>query len=375
MLNRIIQCCLVSGHILPNLIPLLDTKNRPSKIWFFETEDVAHNGKKLEKICKSLGVAVERYMVDPFDIQDIYSKFSLFLERFSGQRAELNVTGGTKIMALGAYEACRGIFDSIFYIDTQNDRRVEISPRQQVSPLADVLTVRNCLQAYGYSLHSTDQASVPKEFRQATSLLARRAGEFQKPLRTLNYYASRAASQQTLCADMQPDVLRWKSFLELLQILKGAGILDWDAQGRLLFAGEDERFFANGGWLEQYVWSVVVRLRHDKVVTDLGANLEVVSENKVKNEIDVAFTARNRLFLIECKTRNFHNPDYAQEAIYKLQSLRQNLSGIYGKAVLISFSNLPFHERQRCIDNGIELVQGQNLENIVGFLKKCIDEA
>jgi hypothetical protein len=70
---------------------------------------------------------------------------------------------------------------------------------------------------------------------------------------------------------------------------------------------------------------------------DSALNLVVVSANGTKNEIDAAILHRNRLTLVECKTRNyvFSAEKEAADALYKLDSLTQ-LGGLRTSGILVS---------------------------------------
>ena len=82
---------------------------------------------------------------------------------------------------------------------------------------------------------------------------------------------------------------------EQAQVLKHQG-------EQVIFATEAARRFANGGWIEHHVYQSVSQVSGDLAIRDKAANLQVLGDSGQLNEIDVAFTARNHLITVECKT-------------------------------------------------------------------------
>ncbi len=377
-----IHCCLVSRQLLPNLLPLLDPDTRPAAVALLVSPDMERERALIAAICARLGIVVQNRDVAAYDFDNVVEVLLDLLADHEGRSLALNVTGGTKIMALAAFEACRDNAREIFYIDTQNDRRISLLPRAENDPLPDVLRVRACLEAFGYSERQRGEQEVAREHRELTLELLRDLNRLDAPLRTLNYYA--AAARQSLEVDVHGDHLQWTEFSELLQRFRQAGCLELNARGRLVFPRDAQREFVNGGWLEKHVQAVCRKLAHEGRIIDLAANLQVTSEDGVENELDVAFTARNRLFLVECKTRIFaRNPqeiesgarEAAVNAINKLQALRQELAGVYGKAIFVSAMHLGRADVQRCRKYGIELVQAGDILNLPLRIKQNIENA
>ena len=76
---------------------------------------------------------------------------------------------------------------------------------------------------------------------------------------------------------------------------------------QILVATEAARSFANGGWIEHHVYQSVSQVTGDLAIRDKAANLQVLGDSGQPNEIDVAFMARNRLFMVECKTARMNH--------------------------------------------------------------------
>jgi hypothetical protein len=65
--------------------------------------------------------------------------------------------------------------------------------------------------------------------------------------------------------------------------------------------------FRQGGWLEQHVFQQVASVSGELHIRDKAANLEVTDSAGVKNEMDVAFMARNRLLYSNARPQGWTN--------------------------------------------------------------------
>ncbi|MGQ0656644.1 MAG: Card1-like endonuclease domain-containing protein [Chromatiales bacterium] len=146
-----------------------------------------------------------------------------------------------------------------------------------------------------------------------------------------------------------------------------------------MFPSERDRFFVNGGWFEIYVYDRMRRLLPDRpIIQDLAHGVHVQREVRgkpVRNELDVAFLAGNRLHVIECKTRQWNGSEEngpGAEALYKLDSLRDLLGGLQAKAMLVSYQNLPDHDRRRAADLEIGVCAGNQVQRLSEFLREWL---
>ncbi|MCI7719047.1 MAG: DUF1887 family CARF protein, partial [[Pasteurella] aerogenes] len=105
-----IHVCLVSDQAAANLLPVAVPEFKPEKAIFFVTEAMKKNGKadNLKKAFQSLGIAVYEYeLSSPFDFEITETEVLDILAEFNGKAFKelniaLNVTGGTKVMAMAA---------------------------------------------------------------------------------------------------------------------------------------------------------------------------------------------------------------------------------------------------------------------------------
>ena len=164
---------------------------------------------------------------------------------------------------------------------------------------------------------------------------------------------------------------------ELIDRFGAAGYVSREGD-RLIFPGEDERFFVNGGWLELYVFDRLQHLRGElRAMQDLGRNVRVERDTRsgaIPNELDVAVLAENRLYLVECKTRQWHGGANGPgaESLFKLEALTDLLGGLQARGMLVSYQDLPDHDRRRAADLRIGVCAGPQIQRLGELLKKWI---
>jgi hypothetical protein len=283
-------------------------------------------------------------------------------------------------MAIAAFDVFSSNSLPIFYVHPEFDRLIWLAPKNRPDqPLADRVTFDPFLGAHG-----TELAPRPAGFGMAEPLknlaeeLVLNVAGFSKALAILNGAASRAKdsllSQELFNELDRPDFRELVSWFESLDLLSVEGSC-------LRFQDETARFFANGGWLEQYVYAKVQELKTEyPFIQDIGRGLVVSRQSqdgKVENELDVAFLAKNRLHVIECKTRGFKGETiqggHGADALYKLDTLGQKLGGIQTRRMLVSFQPLSQPIKRRAGDLRIDLCEHKDLVQLKQRMKKWLN--
>jgi hypothetical protein len=116
--------------------------------------------------------------------------------------------------------------------------------------------------------------------------------------------------------------------------LTKAGLMSWEPGDReFAFSTAEGARFIRGGWLEEYAWHIV----RDARAFDARLGVEGVwlDTKKTTNEFDVLACHINQLLLIECKTLQYR-AENENEIAYKLDSLSQDVRGLFGDTWLLS---------------------------------------
>ncbi len=363
--------CLVSDQLLPNLLPCCNHQWRPQQVVLLVTAAMQSRGERLAEMLRQLGCAVSICQLDSYALDAMQRRLAELMRDHCAAELAINITGGNKLMALAAFMQAWSDDVAAFYVDTAADTLWRLGEPSVAVPLPDVLGIKRYLGAYGYRLLK-GQARQGVARRDLCLAIVERLEQWEQALPKLNYYAAQAKGSLNVVIG-RGDVAR-ADFIALLDLLRSAAVLDI-ADDRLVFANEQARVFANGGWLEEYVYAEVEQLRREGRVRDVCLNAVIEDEAGTMNEIDVLFTARNRLFMIECKSKKMHG-DHARvdDMVYKLDSLKNLVGGLYGRAMLASCFRPGASDCRRCAGYDITLVAARGLKNLRSTVCRWIGE-
>lgn len=377
MSNPVTHVLLVSAQAAPNLLPALDPELKPREAILLVTAAMKRRADALESVLREAAVRVTRVAID--DEGDVAALENVLLDlaaRLPDEGVALNVTGGTKLMALAALSIAREAKWRVFYVDVDTDEAIWLdesrAPRHK---LAASLRLRHYLQGYGFGLD--EGIARPQTNRRHDELLRTlisQVGSLEAPLGQLNYLAQWAEDARSLSVELSPEQQDSRSLEALLRNFESADVLGVSGS-TLRFASEDERSFAKGGWLEQHVYRTVSDLTGELAVRDKAANLVVTDEDGVRNELDVAFMAHNRLFIVECKTARMDDPrrpGKANDTLFKLAGIARRVGGLGTRGLLASYRKLGDAERKLARALGIEIVAGADLNRLGEHLKRWV---
>lgn len=378
--------CLVSAQATPNLLPLLDEAWRPRRVVLACSAPMKHAAQALRAVIQTKGGGIVVDMLDlpnAYDYAALSDAFLNYLAEHVDENIALNVTGGTKLMAVAAQEVFRSAGKPVFYVNVESDEVLVIGEKSRSQPLRAKLKVHELLKAHGYSVTTQAQPQISRELRDLTARLIDHVASAGQALGVLNALA-RSARDNQLRADLSPGQQSTRALDDIVGLFADAGLLRQQGNA-LIFKNEEARFFANGGWLESHVYEVLQSLRPQHLgLTDVAMGVRVSfadapgkPQNNDKNEIDVAFLYRNTLHLIECKTANLAQPssggdDKATEAIYKMESLLK-LGGLRTRGMVVDYrGQLSQSEanQKRAAEAHIAIVSGNQLKDLKGAISR-----
>ena len=162
-------------------------------------------------------------------------------------------------------------------------------------------------------------------------------------------------------------------------------LVDFDHQ-LIDFRDRTHKELLNGIWLEELTYKAIEDI---KSIQDKAMSLEVgntaYDENKHhydiknqgnQNEFDIAFLAKNRLHIIECKTQvmNKSGGIKSEDILYKLEALK-NYGGLMTKKCLVSYFEVPESVKNRAKELRVEIIQGKDLMRLREKLANWIGKA
>lgn len=373
MLKDTVHVCLVSAQAAPNLLPVVDPDLRPREVILVVSTRMNSRAKALESALRELGLKTSR--VELSDEHD-YTRIKGTLLQLASQRKQdplvLNITGGTKLMAFAAQSVAEAFDWPSFYINVDTDEVMELGRGGFRKVLNAPLKLTDYLRAHGYRRELKLSRDVRKpQWIALEQKLIQQMATMEKAIGQLNWLVQEAERQGTLQVSLQRPA---PGFHGLLRQLKAAGVLTFN-DSELRFHDAEARAFAGGAWLEDHVFRVVEEGASAIGIRDKSANLTLLDESGVKNELDIAFVARNRLFVIECKTARMDGPRAAKanDTLYKLAEICQRVGGLGTRAMLASYRPLKEAEIRLAQALRVEVVAGSALANLRNRLTSWVN--
>ncbi len=342
--------CLVSEQTIPNVqfIKWYCKDNiQKMRILFLSTKD-------MEKREKSKHIQDGLALIDRFleydlrttDENDIAATTEIFEKYFCENRFHktvVNITGGTKLMSLAAYQ---------FFIKREN---TEIyyqpigKPLQQLYPEArgydvfETLTLKEFLDSHGIR-YSFDNACV-KDWDFNKTVFDKVVKDHHPLIKKMvalqnnSWFKNRWKRKDFLNFEEIPD--------EKFSDIEGAPVNKEEICGLIGLFGFDPQKVAaadvryiTGGWFEEYVYQKICNEYGNVDEKNVALNVKI-SKGDDRNELDIIYLDRdNKLHVIECKSflDGKEGGKILNDALYKLQAIIKSKFGLFVKQHLYTKS-------------------------------------
>lgn len=386
-----VHFCLISDQAAPSLLPILDPEFKPKEAVFLVSDKMKSNAEALAKVFKEKNVKVTLVRIENiYDFQEMENCFIDLIDQFDGQNIALNVTGGTKLMAIVAQNTFAMGGKPIFYVDSDNNqilfiRHDEKEPKEQRIPnkiLNCQIDLKTYLSAYGMVYKSVKQPLASERLLANLEPFIKQYDKYKDDIPLLNAYASES-QKSGFKVDFKHHKV--KSLVTLLEELHHKDLLDFDNH-RIDFRDTMHKDLLNGIWLEEITYKAIENI---KSIQDKALSLEVgnssYDQNKKQyalqnqgnqNEFDIAFIAKNRLHIIECKTQMMNKEGglKSEDILYKLEALK-NYGGLMTKKCLVSYFEVPESVKNRAKELRVEIIQGKDLQRLREKIANWIGKA
>ncbi|PID41606.1 MAG: hypothetical protein CSA52_01460 [Gammaproteobacteria bacterium] len=417
-----IHVLLVSGHIVPNLVPVFDEHDKKgvTGIVLVTTCQMTEAENVIRNLAHDRGIPVykpwpahhSKYFGNLERAQDLVKRLRRL---YPASPLVLNATGGTKPFSMAYVDAFRHEANArIIYVDTQS-RNIERLDTDANTPLPNVLTLREYFDAVNFEVISiesenTEKAEAIEKRARLTRSLAeelpeRKGGKKQgikkasmagiNMLAQIGMDAYRQGQAGIAKLEYAPD----GATIALLNQAQQAGLLDKWSNTEWQFSSLDAARYLGGVWLEEFVYlslgDAVKRWQPEVGAIHLAMGVEGRWHNQkgnsqgVKNEFDICVVFNNQLLLIECKTARFGGQDHgkagsnkagnnkvkAQDVVNKLDLFNRAAGSLFGAGWLVSASRLPEHARQRAEINRNVVLDGiDGINHLVAKFDQWIED-
>lgn len=365
---------LVSTQPMPNLLSALDPTLNVTEAHLIVSSAMETGGQAaaLTKVLTDSGISVQRHTLGdtlhPEETRRCVA--SLLANRPS--RFIVNLTGGTKMMSLGAYKAALDAkVGDILYIDHEKSQLHWLDSNRPPQPCTARATIAQILAAHGLTIKKQEDApSAP-----ACTLASLLHAQLQPPvLGTWNVLFKHVEDrygkkwrpvpinvQEFLDNNSSRLTDEWRATLHsALHTAAEQGFCHY-SDDKLTVDRRDQKQFLGGGWFEIIVWQTLTDVKDTLNLAEVKLNVTIESGGGTDNEFDIiARTTDNRLILLEVKTATMGGA-YGKpvEHFYKLDSQKPK-AGLTAEACLVSRVEVSAPEvRERFKRNRIGLIDGE----------------
>lgn len=287
----------------------------------------------------------------------------------SGARVAVNMTGGTKLMFAGALNACWELGLDPFYFEIKNHNVIFLRDGSQV-PFVGISDVEDFLRAGDFRTVSpgrwpAEPESIENRRLPATQDMWQRRDALRALYRDKNFLAFSHQYERHYPRQERDSLPFSFTLSDSVASLNEGGSTKLVLRGKDIPVPKRGLFpFLAGGWLEEYVYSLLRPLEVEGVIRDVRVGFEAgfrqESSKKHENlaqEFDCMFTDGKRLWIVECKAG-----PVKQEAIQKLENNLRLYGGIAARGVLIS--SFPLTEANQSRIDGIPEITGVNPDRL-----------
>jgi uncharacterized protein YsxB (DUF464 family) len=366
--NNKLIISIISAQTIPNIefIRLFNNNTSQKNIYLFITTEEMKEKNKTDiiiQICELEGEKVDCITLGKainISIDEIYSKLDQKLKKLDFSEIYLNATGGNKLISYALISYCKMKKENIskvYYTDIANKNSFVnmFNPKDSLEKKHN-LSVKDFLQAYGiqkdyincetiennyhdlclslFNLHNNQ--SVPYELKlidEFLRLIYENYDEISDGIsnkKRKNTELPFEKNKKALALYNAKD----KTNITFDDILNAFNKIGYNLTKKNCISKRDLRFF-NGSWFEYYTFFMLKK--HFNNITDIqiGVTLNHKNQGDVpNNELDVVFTYKNSLFILENKVSALDD-DKLNDYIYKLHSISKNF-GLRPKSILLS---------------------------------------
>ena len=361
-LNMKILLCSATDHNPVNLLPLESVQINPDIIYVAVSTQKRQQGDNLIAELKAIGKKVEVLKIEnEHSLQSLTQQYEQWLLQHQDDEIIVNLTGGTKLMSIAAYQIFSGYGFRCFYQNLNPNQLIWLDDESIISDIGTKISLERYLKSYQFDVVKKQKLNeVHQSYKQYTKLIYQelsKAGRWQQTCQLISKLNAHTAKPKL--SDLKNFTLDYDEESFLTHLSYETDLFELTAKS-IEWQTEQDRAFIAGGWLEYLTASLLVA----ENIRDISLSVEIAKSTqrvhaKTHQEIDVMAMQQQQLLIIECKTVNWKNATQASEAIYKLSALR-DIGGLNTKAVFVSLYDLPDAAKTRAAEHNIQVVAGQN---------------
>lgn len=367
-MKRKVYITILGKEVLPVYYPI--EVFSVTEIYVIGTEE-NHNGNvyaSLENYCKSQGYKIHFIQVEAYNILSTMTECERIHSMFDKDTEFLyNITGGTKIMALGAYRIAINNNASIIY--TNSKEYIDLNT-YETKHLSCRLSNEAIFKLQGQELKSYTKWDNSNEYE---SIIASRmirvfiighyseykelSDHFLQYQIIPNSYQTRSLSYSFIDGQLQVE----KDGIEILSI----------------YSSNAKELLFRGRWWECLVAEAIsnwsngqYEIWHSVVFKTTNSTYVHPQYNILKNEVDILVNIGNTIVFVECKSGSL-----TQNEIFKMDYIKKTYGSDKSKSVLITFRPLNADLKNKAIESRISFISPKKREqDVLQIIPDKMDE-
>jgi len=306
--------CLVSKQSMANVIPALEIK--PDKVILLSTAEEKNTALNIQNALakNNINTDIHKDLISPYKLDKIQKAINKIIAADNSEFI-LNVTGGTKIMAITAFEIFKENNLKVIYYDPDHHQIMKLFPGYSDEKVKLTIKIEDYLLAYGYKITEDLTNSGRAESKQKL-FNAFNETRFHEFIYFLDFIKKNFQLNE-------PKIFKTIFDFRFTKNYDAITITDLKSKQNVKYGLPE---FKIGDWLEDFVYLKLKNKGYDDIKYGVK-----IKNGKVSNEIDVIASKNCRLCLFSCKSGKSDQYDIVQ-----LEILRNLAGGIFGKAFLIT---------------------------------------
>lgn len=364
---------MASKQAAANLNPLQAGEIRPQKVYVAVTQAMLSEGNHLISEIKMTGLVAEKMALEHENsLRELARQFEAWIESHIDDDILVNLTGGTKLMALAAYQVFSGYGFRCFYQEFETGEIIWLDDEHRTNDHIAKMSLERYLKGYQFDIIKKQKlADIPQHHKSyALLLLEQLSKHYEKTSSLMSKLNAHAAKPALPVSDLKRIVFEQEEEAFLTHLSRETQVFELSGQG-IKWHNEADRVLIAGGWLEV----LCADLLRSENIRDIFMSVEIAKSTqrihaKTYQEIDVMAMQQQKLLVVECKTVNWKNASDASQAIYKLSSL-SDIGGLNTTAIFVSLYKLPDAAKTRAAEHAIRVIDGKDLLGLKSYLLKA----
>ncbi|NMC10446.1 MAG: DUF1887 family protein, partial [Methanothrix sp.] len=288
-------------------------------------------------------------LVDPDSLELTKQAIKAAYEQYPSADWTVNLTGGTKIMSIAAYDFFKDRARMIYVSERDQSKAIDLSGGGHV-PLNHRISPQEFIAGYGFEVHNFDAIHEnerrAKEWLDLAVEIAARSQEnavrgFLGNLFSISQ--TKEGRSRGLVLDESDELYIMDAELRS-QIAStfALGFKDWTLTGTLdKYAVQ----FLTGGWLEVFSWGMLKMIEGDWL-WDCRLGVQVGKKGqRLENDWDAVFMTNQELRIVECKSGGQEQDPEGNSTLYKIEAIRKQLGATKVKSYLATTSGNVIDQR------------------------------